>query len=278
MNLTTYPVVRRAAGCALIIASIGLGSQEARAQAATSAEELAKKLANPVAALISVPLQGNYDAHIGPDDEGERWTLNIQPVVPFDVSDHWNLISRTILPLVDQHDILPGAGGQSGVGDVVQSLFFSPKAPTAAGWIWGAGPVALFPTGSDDLLTTDQWGIGPTAVALKQAGPWTYGFLGNHLWSVAGDDDRADVNATLLQPFVTYTTPEAVSLTLVTETTYDWEAEQWTVPVVGAVAKVFNLGGQLVSLGAALKYYADSADGGPEDWGGRASVSFLFPK
>ncbi len=158
--------------------------------------KLAKQLQNPIAALISFPLQFNYDQNIGVDDEGERLTLNIQPVIPFDFSRDWNIISRTILPVIWQDDIAPGAGSQTGVGDIVQSAFFSPKAPTAGGWICGAGPVFLFPSGSDDLLTTEKWGLGPTAVAVKQQGPWTLGGLANHIWSYAGDDDRADMIGT----------------------------------------------------------------------------------
>jgi len=250
----------------------------ALAEERPSAEELAKKLANPVAALISVPFQGNYDGDIGPVDEGERWTLNIQPVIPFSLSDNWNLISRTIVPLVDQKDLFEGAGSQSGIGDILQSIFFSPVDPTASGWIWGVGPAFLFPTGSDDLLTADKWAAGPSVVVLKQEGPWTYGGLVNHIWSYAGDDDRGDVNASFLQPFVTYTTPAAVSMTLQTETTYNWESEEWAVPVQGVISKVFNFGGQLVSLGAGIKYNVESTDGGPEGWGGRLVVTFLFPK
>ena len=155
-----------------------------------SQEDLAKQLSNPVSSLISVPFQFNIDHDIGPDDAGDRMTLNIQPVIPIELNADWNVISRTILPVIDQQDIAPGAGDQFGLGDTVQSFFLSPKAPTASGWIWGAGPVFLLPTGTDDLLGSDQWGLGPTGVALKQVGPWTYGGLVNHIWSVAGDDDR----------------------------------------------------------------------------------------
>jgi hypothetical protein len=239
---------------------------------------LAMQLSNPVAALISVPLQLNYDQDIGPADDGDRWLLNAQPVIPFDLNDEWNLISRTILPLVSQSDIFPGAGSQDGIGDVVQSVFFSPKAPTSSGWIWGAGPVLLLPTGSDDLLTTDQWGAGPTVVLLKQSNGWTRGVLANHLWSFAGDDDRADVNATFLQPFLTYTTPTQWTFGLNTESTYDWEAEQWSVPVNASASRLLRIGTQLVSVGGGLRYWLDSPDSGAEGLGARITVTFLFPR
>jgi hypothetical protein len=251
-------------------------SQGAYAQ--DSAEELAKKLANPVASLISAPFQLNYDGDIGILDEGERWTLNVQPVVPFSLNDDWNLISRTIVPLVHQTDIFPDADSQTGVGDIVQSLFFSPATLGERGWIWGTGPVLLLPTGSDDLLTADKLGLGPTAVVLRQQGPWTYGGLVNHIWSVAGDEDRGDINATFLQPFVSYTTKGAVSITAQTESTYDWESEEASAPIMVVATKVAKLGGQMISLGGGVRYYADSSSGGPEGWGGRALVVLLFPK
>lgn len=261
------------AACAFLAGTCSLPSPAS----AASEADLAKQLANPVAALISVPFQLNYDQDIGPADDGERWTLNVQPVVPVDLGADWNLISRTILPVVSQSDIQPGAGRQTGTGDIVQSLFLSPKEPVN-GWILGAGPVFLLPTGSDELLTTDKWAIGPTGVALKQAGPWTYGALANHLWSFAGESDRPDVNATFLQPFLSYTTPTAVTWTLQTETTYDWEGETWTVPVNALVSKVTRLGKQPVSVAGGLRYYLDSPDGGPEGWGFRVVVTLLFPR
>lgn len=243
-----------------------------------NAEALAKKLSNPVAALISVPLQLNYDQDIGPADDGERFALNIQPVIPIEINQDWNVISRTILPLIAQDDIFPGAGSQEGMGDIVQSLFFSPKAPTANGWIWGAGPALLLPTGSDDFLTADKWAAGPTAVVLRQEGRWTYGALANHLWSYAGSDDRSDVDATFLQPFLSYTTPKAVTYSLNTETTYDWESDEASVPVNAGIAKVTRLGNQLVSVGFTLRYWVDSPDGGPEGFGARFVFTLLYPK
>ena len=243
-----------------------------------SDDSLAMQLSNPVAALISVPLQFNYDQDIGPVNDGDRWLLNVQPVIPFSLNDEWNVISRTILPLVDQSDIFPGAGSQTGTGDVVQSIFFSPKAPTASGWIWGAGPVLLLPTGSNDLLTTDKWGAGPTAVVLKQSNGWTRGVLANHLWSFAGEDSRADVSATFVQPFLTYTTATRWTFGLNTESSYDWEAEQWSVPVNVSASNLLRIGSQLVSIGGGLRYWVDSPDSGAEGLGLRITVTLLFPR
>ncbi len=173
---------------------------------------LAKDLANPIAALISVPFEGNYDTNIGANDSGSRYTVNIQPVFPISLNDDWNIISRTILPVISQNDIIEvagqGSGSQSGFGNTLQSLFFSPKL-TVDGWTWGAGPVFQIPTATDDLLGGDQWGAGATAIVLRQfGGGWTSGMLANHVWSFADDKD-ARLSNTYMQPFLSWTTPDA---------------------------------------------------------------------
>jgi hypothetical protein len=253
---------------ALLLAAAGLPSPAA----AQDASDLAKSLANPVASLISVPLQFNYD-QLGPDGSTDRFSLNIQPVIPIDLNADWNIISRTIIPVLS----FDGPGfDESGIGDVIQSFFFSPKEPTAGGWIWGAGPAFLLPTGKD-TLSADTFAAGPTAVALRQQGPWTYGGLANHLWAV-GSDPTTDINATFLQPFLTYTTPTGTSFTLNSESTYDWEADVWSVPINAVVARVFTIGDQPLSAAVGARYWAESPAGGPEGWGVRATFTLLFPK
>ena len=240
--------------------------------------DIAKQLANPVAALISVPIQMNYDTNYGVAEDGSVLRVNVQPVIPITLNEDWNLISRTILPIVDQNDFpFPGVS-EFGLGDTVQSVFFSPKAPTASGWIWGAGPVLLVPTATDEVLGSEKWGIGPTAVVLKQQGPWTYGALANHIESFAGDDQRADISATFVQPFVAYVTPTQTTYSINTESTYDWEGNDWSVPVNVSVSQLLRVGNQLVSVGGGLRYWVTAPDNGPDGWGFRLAVTLLYPK
>ena len=241
-----------------------------------SSADLAMTLANPIGALISVPFQNNYDFGAGPDGDGEQFKLNLQPIIPITLNEDWLLISRTILPYVDQQDVI-GTTSQSGLADTVQSFFLSPAKPTASGWIWGAGPAMLMPTATDSLLGGEKWGVGPTAVALKQEGGWTYGALANHIWSFAGDDARQDVSATYLQPFVSYTTKTSTTFTLNTESTYDWTNDQWTLPLNLMVQQIVKIGDQPIALTLGGRYYAEKPDDGPE-WGLRFAIIFLFPR
>jgi hypothetical protein len=248
---------------------------------ADSQAELAKQSLNPVAALYSVPIQYNWNQKLGPSGEGYQSVTNIQPVLPFSLNDEWNLISRTILPIIDQHGLV--AGGQadkSGIGDVTQSFFFSPKHPTASGWIWGAGPVILVPTGSDELLSGEQWGAGPTVVALKQSNGWTRGILANHIWSLDNSppDDKDKINQTFLQPFFSYTTHTYTTYGINTESTYDWQTREWSAPINLFVTQLFKVGHQPMSLQAGPRYWVDSPKDGAEGWGFRVAFTLLFPK
>ena len=240
--------------------------------------DTAQKLANPIADLISVPFQLNYDEGFGPDGDGSRTTLNIQPVYPFRLNEDWNIISRTIVPVISQEDVVPGTD-QTGLGDTLQSFFLSPRdAGSDGGVIWGAGLAVGLPTATDDALGSEKWTAGPTATALRVDGPFTYGALFNHVWSFAGDDDRRDVNQSFLQPFLSYTSPAAITLTASAETVYDWETESWAVPINLIAARLVNINGQPVSFQAGVRYWADSPEGGPDDLGFRLGMTFLFPR
>ena len=258
--------------CALVIA----GHAGSALADTDEAEELAKKLQNPVASLISVPMQSNWDFGIG-SANAMRYTLNVQPVIPFSLTPDWNLITRTIVPVIHAESPVAGGDNTFGLGDIVQSFFVSPSAPTGRGWIWGAGPVLLYPSATDEALGGEKWGAGPTAVLLKQDSGWTYGMLANHLWSFAGTSGRAEVNATLLQPFISYTTKTYTTFGLNTESTYDWTNQQWTVPLNLTVSQMLKLGGQPIQLQVGGRTYLDRPTGGPE-WGLRFGVTLLFPK
>jgi len=250
---------------------------EAHAQQADDAK-LAQELTNPLADLMTIPIQMNYDRNIGVRDDGSKLQTNVQPVVPFSLNPDWNIISRTIVPVTWQDDIYPGAGSQFGLGDITLSLFFSPRKVTTGGLIWGAGPVLLLPTATDSLLGADKWGAGPTAVALKLAGPWTLGALGNHIWSYSGSGNRPDISNSFIQPFAAYTLPSAWTLSVQSESTYNWHSEQWSVPLNFAVAKLVRLGKLPVSLQAGVGYWLESPSTGPEGWRFRLQANFVLPK
>ena len=240
-------------------------------------EVLAEELANPLAALISVPFLGNYNGKVGTEREGSQWFVNIQPVVPFTLNADWHVISRTIFPVMfDQNGLFPESGSQSGLRDTTEGLYFSPSR-TFNGFTVGVGPIFLLPTGTDELLGAGKWGAGPTGVLVWQGSGWSVGILANHIWSFAGDADRPDFDQTYLQPFVAYTTPKAWTFTLQSESTYDWETGEWLAPLNFMVAKIVKIEQQPVSITAGVRYWADSPDTGPHGFGGRLGMTFLFP-
>lgn len=240
-----------------------------------SADELAKKLQNPIASLISVPIQPNFDFGIGPAD-GNRMIMNIQPVIPLSLNEKTNLITRVVLPVNTQKDVFGQSGSQSGLGDAIISGFFSPKAPTKGGLIWGAGPVLMVPTATDDAFASKKFGIGPTAVFLTQIKGFTVGALVNHIISVAGNEDTSDVSTSFLQPFIARNFSGGYALALNTELSQNWEADSTfgTINVIGS--KVFAIGKQRCQfgLGPRIPY----GNGNLASWGFRTQFVLLFPK
>lgn len=241
-----------------------------------SAEELAKKLANPISSLISLPFQNNTDLGIGAYD-GYRNTLNIQPVIPFRLSENLNLITRVILPVIYQSNITALGQSEKGLGDMMMSALFSPS-NSKNGLTWGAGPIFLIPTGTNDFLTTKKFGIGPTAVALYQTNGFTIGGLVNQIWSVAGNKDRGEVSSLFFQPFFNYNWKSGSGIGGNFEITQNWETNSTTVWLNPTISAVTSLGSQKTQFAIGPRFNLAAPDGAKADIGFRAVVVFLFPK
>jgi hypothetical protein len=243
--------------------------------------ELAKAAQNPVADMISVPFQNNTNFNVGPNDKTQN-VLNIQPVIPLKINSEWNVITRTIIPVISQPDFGTGNGRTDGLGDIQFSAFLSPARPT--GWIWGAGAIVQAPSATDPVLGQGKWGLGPTAVALRieKGSPWVYGALINNVWSVGGQDNKASVNQMLIQPFVNYNFPHKPGryLSFSPVITANWQAhggDVWTVPLGLGIGQIMKFGNQPVNLQAAAYYNVEKPSGGA-DWTLRLQIQFLFPK
>jgi len=250
-----------------------------RANAEMSEEELAKISQNPIGNLISLPFQENLYFHTGPLG-GTQSVLNIQPVIPVSVNNDWNVLTRTILPIVSQPEFVPGQGRTNGLGDVQFSAFLSPANP--GGWIWGVGAIAQLPTHSDPLLGNNNAGLGPTFVVLhlSKGDPWVYGVLVNNVWSLGTSSSAPAYSNGLIQPFVNYNLPEGLYLTSSPIMSVNWKADvsqRWTVPVGGGVGKIFHLGRLPVNTQLSAYYNAVRPDFAP-NWQLRAQVQLLFPK
>lgn len=246
-----------------------------QAQEKQDAAALAKKLANPIASLISVPFQNNTDYGIG-ENQGTRNTLNIQPVIPISISENLNLINRVILPVVTQYNITEPGAKQSGLSDAVLSAFFSPVNDSKV--TWGAGPAFLIPTGTNDFLTAKKFGIGPTFVGLYQNNGWTMGGLANQIWSVAGSDSRPDVSQLFVQPFVVYNWKSGAGMGANMELTQNWKADTTTLWFNPNASAVTSLGKQKIQVVIGPRINLAAPKGAKADWGWRAVLIFLFPK
>ena len=265
--------------CVMIVAVLALAALVAApgfGEEIDKEEALAMAAQNPVANMMSVPFQNNTSFGIGPHNRTQN-VLNIQPVIPFDLSEDWNLITRTICPVIYQPFAWKSSGGKFGLGDINFSGFLSPAKPGAI--IWGAGPIVSFPTGTDDILGTEKWSAGPSLVVLTMQEPWVVGVLVNNIWDFAGASDRAHVNQMVLQYFINYNFPHGWYLSSAPINTANWKApsgEKWTVPLGGGGGKIMIIGGIPVNVGAQAYYHVEKPTGGA-DWSMRLQVQFLFP-
>ena len=267
------------ATCLSVLAPTIASAQQpaAAAPAADDTAELAKKLSNPISDLVSVPFQFNWYQAVGPL-ELSTFILNVQPVIPLQLNDHWNLILRIIVPFIGQPPLFEGDVSTFGVGDMTTSFFFSPR--NNSGFTWGVGPVFDTPSSYQPTIGSGHYSIGPTGVALQQTGKWTIGALVNQVWSVAGDRRREDVNQIFLQPFLAYQATRTVTLTVNSETTGNWEAhggDRWTVPLLGEISKLDKFGPFPASYQLGLSWFAAHPDLGPT-WNIRAAVIILLPE
>ena len=251
------------------------------AAAEMSAQELAKLTQNPVGNLISVPFQNNTNFNTGPLN-GTQNILNIQPVIPIELNKDWNLITRTIVPLIWQPAFVAGEGTQFGLGDIQLSGFLSPSEPGPGGLIWGAGAIAQMPTDTDARLGNKNWGLGPTAVVLRmeKGSPWVYGVLVNNVWSLTSDERGGAYNNFLMQPFINYNFAGGTYIGSTPIVTANWKEEssqRWTVPLGLSVGHIFHLGRLPVNAQIGGYYNVIHPDNGP-NWQLRLQVQLLFPK
>jgi hypothetical protein len=251
----------------------------APARAEMSAEELAKLAQNPVGNLISLPFQNNTNLNYGPE-QGTQNILNIQPVIPISISKDWNIITRTIVPVIWMPELAPDIESTTGIGDTVFTAFLSPANPGK--WIWGAGPVVQIPTNTEAELGNDNWGLGPSFVVLHldHGSPWVYGALVNNIWALTNDQQGGYYNNGLIQPFVNYNFKGGLYLTSAPILTVDWTEDsdnRWTIPVGGGVGKIFHFGKLPVNTQLSAYYNVVTPDNGA-DWQIRAQVQLMFPK
>lgn len=269
--LASVPVGRRPS-TVLLCAGLILAAPRVAA-AADDVDELARKVSNPAAFMISVPIHGDLDFTDTAAGRVEQVLLDVEPVLPFRLNDHWNIISHTDFPLVYVNP--PGSGADFGLGDISQALSFTPSAKKPL--VWAIGAQASLPTATSRDFGSGKFSIGPSLLLLSQTTGLTSGLSASHMWSVAGRDDRANVSLTEVRPFLAWHMGGGRTISANIDASYDWQAEQWDVPLQVSYSKVLRLGSQAMSLSAGGKYWLDRADGS-DAWGVTAGVVLLFPE
>jgi hypothetical protein len=240
---------------------------------------IAKKLANPIANMISVPLQYEFSRGVGRNQGGSEQTLLFQPVMPFNLGGGDTFIVRPIVAGVREVSV-QGASGQPfsgyGIANVTIESFYAPN--TNSSWIWGVGPYAQSPSGNSGKFGSQQTGAGITGVVLNRHGPWTYGLLGYQSWEVGGNPAFGTQNNLYGQPFFAYTNKEALTITANMEALYNYDTRRTSNPLYVGASKLTVIGGIPFSFGAGPMYYVSNTPGGPSGWGARATATVVILK
>lgn len=259
-----------------IIAALGLSFAAASSVADESAD-IVKQSQNPVASLISVPIQNNLEFGVGPNGD-QADVLYLEPVIPLNVTPDWNIITRTIVPFIYEPYLSNRIGNTAGTGDINLSMYLSPA--KTGSLIWGVGPSVTFPTASDPLLGQGKYSAGLSGAVLTIRGPWVVGVLVTDVASIGGEAIRRNVHQMLIEPFVDYNLPHGWYLTSVPMITADWKApstDRWTVPIGGGGGKLFRIGKQAIN--ASIHAYGNVVEAHEAgNWTFRVEVSLLFPK
>ncbi len=255
-----------------LISIVSVATAFAEPEEASSAD-LAAAAQNPLASMISLPFQNNTTFDMDPGDETLN-VLNIQPVWPFKVSKDWNLITRTIIPIVSQPDF-PNSN-REGIGDTSVTGWLSPTKPIN-NWTVGVGPVLSIPTATRSSLGADQFGGGVSAVGVYIKKPWVAGALVNNVWGMENTDN---LNTFLFQYFVNYNLPKGWYLVTAPVITADWNArsgQKWIVPFGGGVGKLIKVGNLPINANAQV-YRNVEKPSNYGDWSLRLQLQFMFPK
>ena len=238
--------------------------------------DLARKMQNPVSDRISLTFEDNINFGVGLNDDVQN-ILNIKSLYSFNLGDNWNLVNSTIVPVLNQPELVPGTGDQFGLGDITSTFFLMPRSSRFA--IFGVGPIVSFPTATDETLGLEKWRVGPALAVISMPGRWIFGAVANNLWSVGGYSNREDINSMEITPVLFYNFPNGWYLVSTPTITADWIADsgdRWIVPLGGGVGKIFKIGKQAMNASVQAFYNVEQTVTAA-DWSLGLQLQFLFP-